>query len=211
MKQHIDFTEKRVLSELRNAFESYQTSLRERKTNIKMYELKSLLYTLISIEFNLNHIFNSSSEMKLYSSKFDKNSLSSKTGLSPNFQSFQLEICSFQTDLSEDSDIEWFDAEDIKKDDLIESSSDEVTDQIDQYPISFRLKQDIKLVKKIVSISEKDAWIISSRKLLKIVNHSLQDDVYAEIVDDIRILKDCCVLVLRSDDSFVRDYVLVDG
>ncbi|CAG2247230.1 unnamed protein product [Mytilus edulis] len=101
---------------------------------------------------------------------------------------------------SEDSDSEWFDAEDIEEDDVIESSSDEITDE---YPIKIQMNQDIKLISKIVPISEKDAWIFSNQKLLKIVGHSLQEDVYTENVDDMVALNDGCVLVLRAFETFI--------
>ncbi|CAC5361596.1 unnamed protein product [Mytilus coruscus] len=223
MKQNIDRAEKRLLSVLRNAIESYQISLQEQKTNINNLQTEIAILEVDKLpEYNLNNIINIISEMKVYSATCDKIINHPKPSFKPTMEFSignlflsdenleddvsALPSCSdisIQTDLSEDSDIEWFDAEDMKEDDLIESSSDEVTDQIDEFPINFQLKQDIKLVKKIVPISEKDAWIISNRKLLKIVDHSLQEEVYAQNVDDIVDLKDGCVLILRSEYSFI--------
>ncbi|XP_052087359.1 uncharacterized protein LOC127724435 [Mytilus californianus] len=223
MKQKIDLLEENILSELRNTFKSYQTTLQEQKTNVNNLQTEITNLDIDKLpEYNLNHIINIMSEMKVCSSTCDRIINHPKPNFKPTME-FSIgnvilsdgnnkgdvsawpscSDMSIQTDFSEDSDIEWFDAEDMEKDDFIESSSDEVTDEIDEYPINFLLKQDIKRVRKIVPISEKDAWIISNRKLLKIVDHSLQDDVYAEIVDDIVVLKDGCVLVLRSDESFV--------
>lgn len=73
---------------------------------------------------------------------------------------------STQTDFHEDSDTEWFDDGKYEKDDLIERSSDEVTDI---YPMHFQLKQDITLVKKIFPISKTHAWILANRQLRKII------------------------------------------
>ncbi|XP_063404292.1 uncharacterized protein LOC134687764 [Mytilus trossulus] len=222
MKQNIDIAEERLLSVLRNAIESYQISLQEQKTNINNVEREIANLDVDKLPgYNLNNIINLLSAMKLCSSSSEKfmnrlnpcfqPTLEFSIGniiLDGNLEGYVSALPSYsdisvQTEFSEDSDIEWFDAEDMQEDDLIESSSDEVTDQIDEYPISFQLKQDIKIVQKIVPISKKDAWIISNRKLLKIVEHSLQEDVYAENVDDIVDLKDGCVLILRSDDSFI--------
>ncbi|CAC5424038.1 unnamed protein product [Mytilus coruscus] len=222
MKENIDLAEKRLLSVLRNAIESYQISLQEQKTNINNLQTKIANLDVDKLPgYNLNNIINLLSAMKLCSSSCEK----FINHLNPCFQpTLEFSIgnvildgnlegdvsvlpscsdISIQTDFSEDSDTEWFDAEDMVEDDLIESSSDEVTDQIDEYPINFQLKQDIKLVRKIVPISEKDAWIISNRKLLKIVDHCLQGDAYAETVDDIVVLKDGCVLVIRYNGTFI--------
>ncbi|VDI12814.1 Hypothetical predicted protein [Mytilus galloprovincialis] len=223
MKQNIDLAEERLLSVLRNAHESYQISLQEQKTNINNLQREIANLDVDKLpEYNLNHVIFSLSDMKLCSASCDKiinhpnpcfqptlefsigNIILSDENLEGDVSA--LPSCSdisIQTDFSEDPDTEWFDAEDMVEDDLIESSSDEVTDQIDKYPINFQLKQDIKLVKKIVPISEKDAWIISNRKLLKIVDHCLQVDAYAETVDDIVVLKDGCVLVIRYNGTFI--------
>ncbi|XP_071137124.1 uncharacterized protein [Mytilus edulis] len=216
MKQNIDLAEKRLLSELRNAFESYQTSLQEQKSNINNLQTEIANLDVNKLpEFSFSHIINSLSEMKLCSSTSDKLLNHPKPGFQP---SMELSIgnlietksgkrdagalplqpssnISTQTDYFEDSYTEWFDAEDLEEDDVIESSSDEITDE---YPIKFQINPDIKLISKIVPISEKNAWIISDRKLLKIVDHTLQEDVYAETVDDIATLKDGCVLILRN-------------
>ncbi|XP_071137121.1 uncharacterized protein [Mytilus edulis] len=221
MKQNIDLAEKRLLSELRNAFESYQTSLQEQKSNINNLQTEIANLDVDKVpEFSLSHIINSLSEMKLCSSTSDKLLNHPKPGFQPKMEfsignlietrsgkrdagALPLQSSSnisTQTDYFEDSDTEWFDAEDFEEDDLIESSSDEITNE---YPIKFQINPDIKLISKIVPISEKNAWIISNRKLLKIVDHTLQEDVYAETVDDIAILKDGCVLVLRRDKTFI--------
>ncbi|CAC5374871.1 unnamed protein product [Mytilus coruscus] len=200
---------------LRNAFESYQISLQEQKTNVNNFQTEIANLDVNKLhEYNLYKIMNTMS-----SSACDKIINHPKPGFKPHMEfsigniilsdgNLEGDASSFpscsdisiQTDFSEDSDTEWFDAEGISMDDLIESSSDEVTDE---YPINVKLKQDINLVKKIVPISEKDAWIIANRKLLKIVDHSLKDDVYADKVDDIVVLKDGCVLILCVEQLFI--------
>ncbi|CAC5413522.1 unnamed protein product [Mytilus coruscus] len=88
---------------------------------------------------------------------------------------------STQTDFLEDSETEWFDAEDIEEEDLIGSSSDEVTDK---YPIRC-----LDTCKPAIA--------------KKIVNHSLDDIVYADNVSDFVVLKDACVLILSEENSFI--------
>ncbi|VDI79124.1 Hypothetical predicted protein [Mytilus galloprovincialis] len=213
--------EKRVLLELRNAFESYQTSLQEQKSNISNLQTEIANLDVNKLpEFSLSHIINSLSEMKLCSSTSDKLINHPKPWFQPTMEfsignlietrsrkrdagALPLQSSSnisTQTDYFEDSDTEWFDAEDLEEDNVVESSSDEITDE---YPIKFQINPNIKRISKTVPISEKNAWIISDRKLLKIVDHTLQEDVYAETVDDIAILKDGCVLVLRNDKTFI--------
>ncbi|CAG2247250.1 unnamed protein product [Mytilus edulis] len=51
------------------------------------------------------------------------------------------------------------------------------------------MSQDITVISKTVPTSEKMLGSFSELKLLKIVDHSLQGDVYAEKVDDIVVLK----------------------
>ncbi|CAG2247272.1 unnamed protein product [Mytilus edulis] len=221
MKENIDLAEKRLLSVLRNEIKSYRISLQEQKTNINNLKTEIGKFDRNELpEYNLNHIIYSLSEMKLCFSTSDTIINHPKPGFQPTME-FSIghlietssrkcdadalllhssSNISTQTDFSEDSDSEWFDAEDIEEDDVIESSSDEITNE---YPINFQMNQDINFVKKIVPISEKDAWIIANRKLLKIVDYSMQVGVYADKVDDIVALKDGCVLVLRYDESFI--------
>ncbi|XP_063404295.1 uncharacterized protein LOC134687767 [Mytilus trossulus] len=221
MKQKIDFAEENLLSKLRNSFGSIKTTLQYQEKNINnlQTEITNLDVNKLS-ELILNQIINSFSEMKLCSSTCDKLINHPKPGFQPTMEflignlietpsrkrdagAFPLHSCSnisTQTDYFEDSDTEWFDAEDLEEDDVLESSSDEI---VNEYPIKFQMNQDINLVKKIVPISEKDAWIIANRKLLKIVDYALQVDVYADKVDDIVVLNDGCVLVLRYDETFI--------
>ncbi|CAG2247269.1 unnamed protein product [Mytilus edulis] len=220
MKQNINLTEKRLLSELRHTFESNLISLQEQKTIINNLQTEIAILEVDKLpRYNLNNIINIISEMKVCSATCDKIIKHPKPGFKPTMEFLvgnlilsdenleddvsALPSCSdvsIQTDFQEDSDTEWFDAEDMVEEGLIETSSDEIADE---YPIKFQLKQNTTLVGKIVHFSEKDAWIIANRKLLKIVDHSLQDDVYADKVDDFVILKDGCVLVLSSAESFV--------
>ncbi|CAC5361611.1 unnamed protein product [Mytilus coruscus] len=168
MKQNIDLSEKRLSSELRNAFESYQTSLQEQKTKIKNLQTEIANLDVDKLpEYNLNLLIYSLSEMKLCSSSCDKIINHPKSGFQPTIE-FSIgnliqtssgkcgagalplpssSTISTQTDFFEDSDTEWFDAEDREEDDVIESSSDEITDE---YPIKFQINQDIKLISKIV-------------------------------------------------------------
>ncbi|CAC5361610.1 unnamed protein product [Mytilus coruscus] len=48
-----------------------------------------------------------------------------------------------------------------------------------------------------------DAWVIVDGKLRKIVDHYLEDDVYADTVVGIVVLKDSCVLVLNFNESYI--------
>ncbi|CAC5391991.1 unnamed protein product [Mytilus coruscus] len=58
MKQNIDLAEKRLLSELCNTFESYQTSLQKQKTKIKNLQTEIANLDVDKLpEYNLNHIF----------------------------------------------------------------------------------------------------------------------------------------------------------
>ncbi|CAG2247271.1 unnamed protein product [Mytilus edulis] len=184
MKKNIDRVEKRLLSVLRNEFESCQLSLQEQKTNINNLKTDIAILEVDKLPgYNLNNIINIISEMKVCSATCDKIIKHPNPGFKPTMEfsignvilrdenleddASALPSCSdisIQTDFSEDSDTEWFDAEYMEEEDLTETSSDEVTDE---YPINFQLKQNIKLVRKIVPISEKDAWIISNRKLQK--------------------------------------------
>ncbi|VDH99944.1 Hypothetical predicted protein [Mytilus galloprovincialis] len=175
MKQNIDLAEKRLLLELRNAFESYQTSLQEQKSNINNLQTEIANLDVDKLpELSLSHIINSLSEMKLCSSTSDKLLNHPKPGFQPTVE-FSIgnliqttsgkrdagvlplpssTNISTQTDYFEDSDTEWFDAEDLEDDDVIESSSDEITNE---YPIKFQMSQDITVISKTVPISEKNA------------------------------------------------------
>ncbi|VDI38408.1 Hypothetical predicted protein [Mytilus galloprovincialis] len=223
-KEAINFTEERLLTEIRNTFESYQITLRRQVTNVKdlQKEITNLEVNKLN-EYEFSQIINILSEINLCSSKCDKIATQPIPGFKRNMEfsfgnlietpsaksdAHVMSLSAFcdistQTDFlefNEDSETEWFDAEDFVEDDSIESSSDEVTDK---YPTSFQLKQDITLVKKIVSISETDAWILAHGKLLKIVNNSLDDIVYANKVIDFVVLKDACVLILSEENSFI--------
>ncbi|CAG2251413.1 TIF1G [Mytilus edulis] len=220
----IDISEEHTLSELRNTFKNYQTILRKQKTNVNNLQTEITLLEVNKLnEYEFSHIINILSEIDLCSTKCDKIANQPIPGFTPNMEfsignlfetpnaisdahAISLSACSdisTQTDFleyAEDLETEWFDAEDFVEDELIESSSDEVTDK---YPISFQLKQDITFVDKIVPISETDAWILANKQLLKIVNHSLDDIVYADKVCDFVVLKDACVLILSAEISFI--------
>ncbi|CAG2247258.1 unnamed protein product [Mytilus edulis] len=105
-----------------------------------------------------------------------------------------------QTDTNEDSDTEWFDAEDTEPYDLVENSSDDYTNE---YPKTVQLAGNMNMVNKIIPISEKDAWLLSNRQLRKIVDLSLEHKVYADDVDDFVLFKDGCVLILNKQNSFL--------
>ncbi|XP_071137123.1 RING finger domain and kelch repeat-containing protein DDB_G0271372-like [Mytilus edulis] len=175
MKQNIDLAEKNSLSELRNAFGSYQTSLQDQKTKIKNLQTEIANLDVDKLpEYNLSHVIYSLSELKSCLSTCDKIINHPKSGFQPIMKfsigkiiqtsceksdSFELPLSissniSTQIDFFQDSDTEWFDAEDREDDNVEESSSDEITDE---YPMKFQMKQDIKLISKIVPISEKDA------------------------------------------------------
>ncbi|XP_071137119.1 uncharacterized protein [Mytilus edulis] len=221
MKQNIDLSEAHLLSELCNTFESSQTTLQDGEIRINNLQTEIDNFDVNKLhEYSVSHITNILSAMKLCSSRYDKINNQPIPGFAPTMEfsigslvqmtSGSCDACvlplpsfsniSTQTDYFEDSDTEWFDAADRDEDDVEESSSDEIKDE---YPIKFQMSQDIAVISKIVPISEKNAWIISNKKLLKIVEHTLQEDVYAETVDDIVILKDGCVLVLRNDKTFI--------
>ncbi|XP_071137118.1 RING finger domain and kelch repeat-containing protein DDB_G0271372-like [Mytilus edulis] len=228
MKAKLDSTEERLLSELHNTFESYHITLRKQETNVKdlQSDITNLEVNKLN-EFEFSHIINILSEINLCSVKCDKIANRPIPGFKPTMEfsfgnlienssgkcdtdAISLSACSdisTQTDVLEDSETKWFDADDFEEDNLIESSSDEVTDK---YPITFQLKQDLTLVRKIIPISEQDAWILANRQLLKIVNHSLDDIVYANNVSDFVVLKDSCVLILSEKKSFIMK-LLTDG
>ncbi|XP_063404290.1 uncharacterized protein LOC134687763 [Mytilus trossulus] len=221
IKQNIVLSEENLLSELCSTFESSQTTLQDEEIHINYLQNEIDNFDVNKLhEYTVSHITNILSAMKLCSSMYDETNKQPIPGFAPTMEfsigklvqktSGSCDACVFplpsfsnistQTDYFEDSDTEWFDAEDREEDNVEESSSDEITEE---YPIKLQMNQDIKLISKIVPISEKNAWIISDRKLFKIVDHKLQEDVYAETADDIAILKDGCVLVLRNDKTFI--------
>ncbi|VDI12819.1 Hypothetical predicted protein [Mytilus galloprovincialis] len=225
MKAKLDSTEERLLSELHNTFESYHITLRKQETNVKdlQSDITNLEVNKLN-EFEFSHIINILSEINLCSVKCDKIANRPIPGFKPTMEfsfgnlienssgkcdtdAISLSACSdisTQTDVLEDSETKWFDADDFEEDNLIESSSDEVTDK---YPITFQLKQDLTLVRKIIPISEQDAWILANRQLLKIVNHSLDDIVYADNVSDFVVLKDSCVLILSEKKIIYHEII----
>ncbi|XP_071137120.1 uncharacterized protein [Mytilus edulis] len=146
MKQNIDLAEERLLSVLCNAHESYQISLQEQKTNINNLQREIANLDVDKLpEYNMNHVIFSLSDMKLCSASCDKIinhpkpsfkqtmafSIGNVILLEDNLKGDVSALpsssdISVQTEFSEDSDIQWFDAEDMEEEDLIEISSDEL-------------------------------------------------------------------------------------
>lgn len=224
MKHKIDLSEEHLLLELHDTFEGYQKTLQRQETNINYLktEIDKLEINKLN-DFNICHLINTLSEMKVCFSKCSKIIKHPKQEFSPIMEfsvgsvnnvsdgnkevsALSMPSCSDisnQTYVLEDSDTEWFDAEETEPyDDTVhvESSSDQV---IGEYPMNLQLKQDITLIRKILPISEKDAWILTNRSLCKIIDHSFNDIVYADSVDDFVALKDGNVLILSTSNSFI--------
>lgn len=53
-------------------------------------------------------------------------------------------------------------------------------------------------------VSEKEAWLLSNRRLFKFVEHSFQNSVYEHDVNDFVVLKDGCVLILSVKNSLLK-------
>ncbi|VDI78064.1 Hypothetical predicted protein [Mytilus galloprovincialis] len=98
---------------------------------------------------------------------------------------------------------EWFEAEDdiVIDEDAIEKSSDEI--KVDNPFHVYKLNKDIGRIKKICPINYTDAWVLADRKLFKMTNQYLEDTVYADDADDIVVLKDGCVLILRIKNTII--------
>ncbi|VDI19466.1 Hypothetical predicted protein [Mytilus galloprovincialis] len=67
----------------------------------------------------------------------------------------------------------------------------------------YKLNKDLRRIKKICPISHTDAWILADRQLYKMVNHALEDTVYVDDADDIVVLKEGYVLVLRTKSNII--------
>ncbi|CAG2247268.1 unnamed protein product [Mytilus edulis] len=173
MKHKIDLSEENLLSELRITFESSQTTLQDEEIHITNLQTEIDNVDVNKLhEYSVSHITNILSAIKLCSTKYDTIDNQPIPGFTPtiefsignlvlmtsgNCDACALPLPSFsnistQTDYFEDSDTEWFDAEDREEDDIIESSSDEITDE---YPIKLQMSQDITVISKIVPTSEK--------------------------------------------------------
>ncbi|CAG2251415.1 unnamed protein product [Mytilus edulis] len=143
MKQQINLSEENLLSELRNTFESNQTTLQDHETHVNTLQIEISYVDVNKLhEHNLSHIINILSEMKLISFKCDTITNRPTPGFKPTMKfsignivqeskgkcgaGASLSSCS---NISTQTDTEWFDSEDMGKEDLIECSSDEVTDE----------------------------------------------------------------------------------
>ncbi|CAC5424035.1 unnamed protein product [Mytilus coruscus] len=213
VRKQINLSEKYLLSEVRCAFKGYQTTLTEQETNVNNLRTKITYLDVNKLnEYNLDYIMNTLSEMKVCSSTFYNDKKDQQVVFTaaitvsignmikatddkfifenPAPSKFSYSNYATQTDPQEDSDTEWFDAEDTAPYDLDENSSGEYKDD---YPITIHLPCNMNSVNKIELISEKDAWLLSNKRLCKIVDHSFEDSVYAHDVDDFVVLKDGCV------------------
>ncbi|CAG2205445.1 unnamed protein product [Mytilus edulis] len=82
-----------------------------------------------------------------------------------------------------------------------ESSSDEIQKDYPAITISFEKEEGE--IGKIIPVSDRDAWVLTSKKLKKIKNLVLENTTYAK-ADDFVVLKDGSVLVLNHDDRFIK-------
>ncbi|VDI38407.1 Hypothetical predicted protein [Mytilus galloprovincialis] len=226
VRKQLHLSEECLLSEVRCKFKGYQTTLKEQETMVNNLRTKLTTLDVDKLnEHNLDYIMNTLSEMKLCSSTCYKHKKDQQAvftaGISVLIENLiratdeksiskgsTLSNSSFsntatQTDPAEDSDTEWFDAEDTctAPDDLVENSSDEYKNDFERI---IHLPCSMNLVNKIEPISEKEAWLLSNRRLFKIVDHSFQNSVYAYAVNDFVVLKDGCVLILSVNHSFLQ-------
>ncbi|CAG2226128.1 unnamed protein product [Mytilus edulis] len=85
-----------------------------------------------------------------------------------------------------------------------ESSSDEIRTEY-TYHITIKLSYSVKTcVSKIIPITEEDAWIICENKLYKLKGCKLEETLYSERVDDMTVLSDGSVILLNSQDKFIK-------
>ncbi|VDI19474.1 Hypothetical predicted protein [Mytilus galloprovincialis] len=223
MREQIILHEKSLLSELHTIFKNFKISSQELTTRVENLQSDVNKFDVDKLpEYKLEEMINVLSELKPCTvacdnmKKYQRPNFNTdvkcgyditevKIGVSESmkFSSEKHFSVSTQTEDSIDVDTEdeWFDAEDDVDEDSIERSSDEIKEH---NPLQIcKLNKEIGRIKKICPISHTDAWILADRQLYKMVNQSLEDTVYADDAEDITVLKEGNVLILRNDSKVI--------
>ncbi|CAG2208874.1 unnamed protein product [Mytilus edulis] len=221
MIAHIHLQEKFLLSELHTMFKNFKISSQDLtsradnlQSNVTKFDVDKLpeikLEEMIYILSELKACTVSCDKMKNYQKPNFNTDLKSSNAMvdvevseSIHMTSTMHFSVSTQTKDHDDSDTEdeWFDAEDDVDEDFIERSSDEIN--VDKTLHVYKLNKEIGRIKKMCPLSHTDAWILADQKLYKMIKQSLDDTVYADDADDIAVLKDGCVLILRHNSTII--------
>ncbi|XP_063416142.1 uncharacterized protein LOC134697786 [Mytilus trossulus] len=223
MRNQIILHEKSLLSELDSIFKNFKISSQELTTRVENLQTDVNKFDVDTLpEYKLEEMIYVLSELKACTvacdnmKKYQRPNFNTdvkcgndvnevKIGVSEsiNYSSIAHFSVSTQTDdaIDVDTEDEWFDTEDDVDEDSIERSSDEIKDY---HPLQIcNLNKEIGHIKKICPISHTDAWILADRQLYKMVNQLLEDTVYADDADDIAVLKEGCVLILRKNSKVI--------